>query len=254
MKISEKLRNALITAALFLFGAIPAFAEDYGQSLFNIILREFHPEKAAMTLSSLPRENGLIPWAYFELCGANVQGLRISKLKVDGFDAMVSPPERWKDLDYPEISSVLACHAEAHVTESDVNDFLMERAFGDKDEWSGVKVRMRDGRITASAYYLADLKLFRLKVKLEVSCVLAARHGTELWLEDIQLKVNNAEVSPSYVTRALEGLQPVINLSRYNLPLHISRIEFKNGSCYVRSRILPKPFDGIRWEYERKRS
>ena len=206
MKISEKLRNALITAALFLFGAIPAFAEDYGQSLFNIILREFRPEKAAMTLSSLPRENGLIPWAYFELCGANVQGLRISKLKVDGFDAMVSPPERWKDLDYPEISSVLAC------------------------------------------------QLFRLKVKLEVSCVLAARHGTELWLEDIQLKVNNAEVSPSYVTRALEGLQPVINLSRYNLPLHISRIEFKNGSCYVRSRILPKPFDGIRWEYERKRS
>ncbi|MDY3868729.1 MAG: LmeA family phospholipid-binding protein [Pyramidobacter sp.] len=246
MKLPRTFKAAAVLLFLLLSASV-ARGADWGQELFGIIVRSLSPERAEMTLSSLPRENGLIPWLYLNMTGSTVQGMRISRLEADGFDVMVSPPDTWKDIEYPKIYSMLSCHADAVITEKDVNDYLMNRAFGDKDEWRSVKIAIKDGRISASAYYIADLKLLKLKIKLEVSCVLAVRNGGEFWLDDIQLEVNNAPVPASYVENALEHIQPIFDLKRYNLSLYISRVEFEEGFCRIRSRILPKPFDGLAW-------
>ena len=110
---------------LFLLGASAAWgAPDRGQELFGVFLRNLAPEKAYFQLSSAPRENGYIPWGYLECVNADVRGMRIRSLRMDCFDAQVTPPAQWADMEHPRVDSMLACHAEATFTEDDVNDFL----------------------------------------------------------------------------------------------------------------------------------
>ena len=235
---------------LFLLGASAAWgAPDRGQELFGAFLRNLAPEKAYFQLSSAPRENGYIPWGYLECVNADVRGMRIRSLRMDCFDAQVTPPAQWAGMEHPRVDSMLACHAEATFTEDDVNDFLRRHVFGHEKEWQNVRVKMSAGRINATAYYRANLRLMRLRVRLDLSCRIVGR-GTALWLEDIRLKVNNQEVSSGTVERALQKLQPFIDMKKYNLPLYLSKVEFRDGQCSVHSRILPKPLPGgLRWDY-----
>lgn len=240
----------LCLALLLLLGAsVVCAAPDRGQDLFDVFLRNLTPEKACLQLRSVPREDGFISWGYLECVNADVRGMRIRSLKMDCFDAQVTPPAQWPEMEHPHVESVLACHAEATFTEDDVNDFLRCHVFGHEKEWQNIQVKMRDGRINATAYYRINLRLMCLRIRFDISCCIAGR-STSLWLEDIQFKVNNRDVSPRIVERALHRIQPFIDMKNYNLPLYLSKVEIRDGQCRVHSRIIPKPLPhGLRWDY-----
>lgn len=223
--------------------------QNYGYELFDVFLRNLHPEAATLELRETPRDDGLISWAYLECRNANIRGLNVQSLKMDCFDAQVTPPAEWKNMDYPKVDSMLSCHAEGVFTEADVNAFLKTQVFGSHREWENISVRMRRGCIEATAYYKADLKLFKTRIRLDVSCSIAGR-GTGLWLEDIRIKANNQEISTGFVEKALARLQLFIDMKNYNLPLYLTKVEFSDGVCRVHSRILPKALPGgLRWNY-----
>jgi len=238
---------------LLLFCACRAVAApDYGRELFKFFLKKMDPQKAELHLQSLPTEKGEIPWAYLECQNANVRGMNIRSLKMDCFDAVVTPPAQWKKMEHPRVQSMLACHAEGIFTEEDVNAFLHDRLFGHDKEWERISVRMKDDRINAVGWYNADIKIMRFKVKLELSCRIAGR-GTALWLEDVELKVNDKKMSKGMMAKALERIQPFLDMSKYNLPLYLTKIELSDGECRVASRIPPRPLaGGIRYERVKK--
>ena len=241
---TRKLSAFLLACALFIAGAASASAApDYGRDLFNFFLKKMDPEKAELHLQSLPTEKGEIPWAYLECTNANVRGMNIRSLKMDCFDAVVTPPAQWKKMEHPRVQSMLACHAEGTFTEADVNAFLHDRLFGHDKEWERISVKMHDDRIYAVGYYNANIKIMRFKVKLELSCRIAGR-GTALWLEDVELKVNNKRMSKGMMEKALNRIQPFLDMSKYNLPLYLTKIELGDGICRVASRIPPRPIDG----------
>jgi hypothetical protein len=226
-----------------------AAENNYGYELFDVFLRNLHPESACLELREPPREDGFISWAYLECQNAKIRGMNIQSLKMDCFDAQVTPPAQWKDMDYPQVDSMLSCHAEGIFTEKDVNDYLRTQVFGTHHEWEDIQVKMGDGHIEATAYYNANLKLFRTRVRLDVSCSIAGR-GTGLWLENIHIKINNQDISTGFIEKALQKLQPFIDMKNYNLPLYLTKIEFSKGMCRVRSRIRPNPLpSGLRWNY-----
>ena len=146
---------------------------------------------------------------------------------------------------------MLACHAEGIFYESDVNAFLHDRLFGHDKEWERISVDMRNDRIYAVGWYNANLKIMRVKVKLELSCRIVGR-GTALWLEDVELKVNDKRMSKGMMKKALERIQPFLDMSKYNLPLYLTKIELSDGVCRVASRIPPRPLvGGIKYERTR---
>lgn len=256
-KVSSSLNfGKLLAALLLLFVFLPgasagseAETANYGYQLFDVFLRGLNPQSAVLQLREVPRDDGFISWAYLECHNANVRGMNVRSLKMDCFDAEVTPPARWKFMEYPAVKSMLSCHAEGVFTEDDINDFLRRRVFGSHKEWEQFSVKLRAGRIEASAYYKADLKLFKTRIRLDLSCAIAGR-GTALWLEDIAVKVNDREISPRFVEDALKKLQPFIDMKNYNLPLYLTKIEFSDGTCRVRSRILPKPLPGgLLWQH-----
>ena len=141
---------SVLLLAVFL-GASSAHAADFGQELFDFFVRKMDPEKAELHLQSLPTEKGEIPWAYLECVNANVRGMNIRSLKMDCFDAVITPPKKWKKMEHPYVESMLACHAEGIFTEKDVNAFLHNRLFGHDKEWERISVRMKDDRIYCNA-------------------------------------------------------------------------------------------------------
>ena len=77
-----------------LLAASAAHAADLGQELFKFFLKKMDPEKAEFHLQSAPTEKGEIPWAYLECTNANVRGMNIRSLKMDCFDAVITPPAK----------------------------------------------------------------------------------------------------------------------------------------------------------------
>ena len=241
---------ALVTASMI--WAFPAESlAGHGDELFSIIVAQTEPQKAVMRLEAEPTDDGFVKWGYLECDGAKFRGMHIQKVRIDCFDAKITPPDKWKDVRRPKIESMMACHAEGIFTEKDVNDFLKRRLFGKHKEWSDISVKMTDGRISATGYYIADLKLFRLKIRVDISCGIVGR-GHGLWLDDVELRLNTRRVTPSLVRAAIDRLQPFVDMDRFNLPLSLRKIEFSDGACRVSSAILPKsPTKGPKWEYSK---
>ena len=251
MRSLRSLAAALILPLALVSWACAAEPRDYGRELFGYFLSKMNPEKAYFQLSRQPGEDGSVPWAYLECTNASVRGLNVEYVRMDCFDAVVTPPAEWPSREYPKVKSMLACHAEARFTEKDVNDYFASRVFGRHKEWSDFRVSMKDDHIALTAFYNADLKVFSTKVRLDLRCRVVSR-GTALWLEDISISVNSRKVSMGLVRAALDRIQPFLDMSKYNLPLHLSTIDFRKGQCVVRTRILPKPLSGgMRWDYKR---
>ncbi len=55
------------------------------------------------------------------------------------------------------------------------------------------------------------------------------------------------------MAKALERIQPFLDMNKYNLPLYLTKIELSDGVCRVASRIPPRPLSGgIRYEHVKK--
>lgn len=247
----RRLSILIYVIASLCFSPTVCFSADWGQELFGIFLKFLQPDDAVFQLSSQPTDDGFIPWGYLECKNAKFQGMNIQDLRLDCFDAKVTPPEKWKNMHRPMIESMLACHAEGTVTEKDVNDYLRNRLFGKDKEWRDVSVRMRDGRIEATGRYIADMKLFRLKIRVDTSCKIVGR-GHALWIDDMEIKINSRRIAKSLVRTAIDRLQPFVNMDKYNFPLALRKIEFSEGLCKVSTSILPKPVtNGLTWEFHK---
>ncbi len=229
--------------------AVPAWAVDRGGELFQIFTDKLQPQEAKLILQGQPRENGWIPQLYLEMTGATVGGLRLQRVAIDGYGIEATPPSLWSQVDYPKIGSILACHGWVQVTQQDVNAFLASRVFGSKGEWEGVEVRFSDGRIQASCYYRLDLKILALRLKVDFSTNLEVRNGTELWLQDTHLRINNAEVSESLIRRALARLQPLLDLRNFMLPVNLAQVEIQDQTMTIRSRRPARSFPGLLYSY-----
>ncbi len=227
---------------------VPAWA-DRGQELFQIFLDNLKPQRAQLILSGQPRENGQVPQLYIAVEGAYVRGMRIQSVAIKGYHVLTDPPEQWDSLEYPKVHSVLACHGQVELIQQDLNDFLVSRAFGSKREWEDVKVDFKDGRVNVSCYYRLDLKILSLRVKLELDTALEIKNGTELWLRDTRMRINNSEVSEALIRRALARLQPILDLDRFGLPLGLAKVEIQEDRMIIRSRRPARPFPGLLYSY-----
>ena len=248
MVIQMRFKRTLALLAAFILLSVPARADDYGTQLFDMLTRQLSPEEMTLQLSAQPTVDGYIPWGYLEAKNAKVRGMNIRELKIDCIDAKVTPPSEWEGRPYPKVESMKLCRAEGYFTEQDVNDYLKDRLFGHDKEWRNISVRMRNGRIEATGYYLAKLALFTLKIRVDISCSIIGK-GQGLYLDNIELRINTRKVAPSLVKAAIHKLQPFVDMKKFNLPLSLRKIDFRDGECRVSSMLPPRPLNsGLKWE------
>ena len=71
----------------------------------------------------------------------------------------------------------------------------------------------------------------------------------QIWLDNCTIKVNRVAIPETVTDRAISKIQPVIDLSRFIFPLELDSVKQDEERIYIRSRILPEPFDGITYRY-----
>ncbi len=237
------------------FFSIPPSAAEAtstrGEQLLQHFVEEFRPEKMHMILENEPDDEGLIRELFLDVAGCDIGGVRIDSLKLRAVGVTLTPPSRWEE-DGLDATEILNVHAFARITENDLNENLLQKQFGDDDEWHNLQVRMTPNGIYARGNYLARL-LFTLDILIEIFSKFKIVDMQQVWLDDYTLRVNRVDV-PDFITeKAVSQIQPLLDLSKFIFPLRLSSIDFHEGSMTISSRILPEPFEGIVYDYEKTR-
>lgn len=221
-----------------------------GEKLLQHFVEEFKPEKIHMILENEPNDEGLIRELYLDVTGCDIGGVRIDFLKLRAVGVTLTPPSQWEQEDGLDAKEILNVHAIASITENDLNENLLQKEFGDDDEWHNLQVRITPDGIYARGNYHVRV-LFTLNILIEIFSKFKIVDMQQVWLDDYTLRVNRVDV-PDFITdKAVSQIQPLLDLSKFVFPLRLSSITFKEGSMTIASRVLPEPFEGIVYTYEK---
>ncbi len=248
-------KQLLIPIAIMLILASDASASTLantgrGERLMQFFVEEFKPERARMILENEPDDDGLVREIYLEVEGCDIGGVRIDSLILRAVGVSFTPPSQW-DEESPDIREILNVHATARITENDLNENLLQKQFGDDDEWHNLQMRITPDGVYARGNYHVRV-LFTLNILIEIFSKFKIVNMQQVWLDDYTLRVNRFDV-PEFITdKAVSQIQPLLDLGRFIFPLRLSSIVFEDGSMTIASRVTPMPFEGIEYEYTRE--
>lgn len=247
MKGLFKLTSCFI---VFLLVASQSWGDERGRKLFDGFLDETNPEWGEMILDGPPDDSGKIRHIYLDLKGADIGGVRIERITVEGYDVVLTSPDTW-GTEEADVLSVLSTNAVAVIKEKDVNEHLKSKEFGDDETWNNLHLDFSPGRVYAKGYYLADLKLFKLNILIEIDGTFKVKDGKQIWLDDYSLKVNRAKIPDGLTDRAMAKIQPILDLSRFIFPIKLSQVLLDDEKATIESVRRPERFEGIRFEFTR---
>jgi len=256
MNSLRKFINILATMIILVALVFPAYGKTKDESsppshkLYEAFIEGLKPEKMELILNHEPDEKGKVGHLYLDLTGCDIGGVRIDHLTIEAVDVEFTPPSTWST-EQPDVKNMLDIKAKATILEEDVNKALLSEEFGDDDgHWHDLLLDFRNGGLYVRGYYLTKF-LFRLDILIELEGRFEIRRGKELWLADYVMRVNKVDLPKSITDRAISQIQPVIDLKEFVFPLVLDKVEQKDDRVVLASRILPKPFEGIRYTYEK---
>ncbi len=239
-----------VSVFLLLFCVGEVHARDSVQDLLDFYVRKFSPEKAVMIISEQPDPSGHFNDIYMDLTGVKIDKVRLNKLTFRLTDVQFNAPSQWSN-GKVDCKSALKVYALAEISDRDINKSIERKTFGDRDHWKNVSLKITRNGLSGRGYYIAKALGLSLDVLLEIESGLKIVGNKQLWLDHPQVKVNRLDL-PDYITKkALSQIQPLLDLRKFPLPLSIHKVELKNGSARIMTKILPKEFKGKRYTYPR---
>lgn len=220
-------------------------------SFFQMFIDGFHPESGKMVMAYPPHDDGLIPRVYISLKGLHIQGMRVAEAELSAYNLRMTPPEQWKELKRPQVLGFLECNARAVVNEQDVKDFLSGRTFN-HGRWKDGTVDFFPDYVDMSFRLKVDLKLFHTTFKMNAQTAFDVKQGSQLWLDVKSFSVNDRSVPLSTVNQMIRGVQPILDLKKFGLPLKLAHIKVTDEQATVETLRLPRQFDGPTWTWNGK--
>ena len=218
-------------------------ARDPVSSLLAYYVDEFTPEELFLCVDEQPDNSGRIRDLYMDLTGVPVGGIRVDKLTFRMYDAQFNSPSEWASGNV-ECMDALQIYAYCLLKEDDVNRHLTSETFGEDDNWSKISMRISPSGLYAQGIYSAKVLFVTLDILIEVESGLKIVEQRTLWLDNYKVRVNRLDV-PDYITRkAVEQIQPLLDLGRFPLPLKLHSVKLENGQAALSTRILPSPLEG----------
>ena len=218
-------------------------ARDSVSHLLAHYVGEFTPEEFFLAVDGQPDASGRIRELYMDLTGVPVGGVRLDKLVFRMSGAQFNPPSEWPSGEI-ECKDALQIYAYALLKEDDVNRHLTGETFGDGDHWSNISMKISPSGLYARGNYSARMLFIPLNILIEVDSGLKIVDNRSLWLDNYKLRVNRLDV-PGYITRkAVEQIQPLLDLNNFPLPLRLHKVELEDGQAALSTRILPTLLEG----------
>ena len=254
------LRFALMTCMGLFLSAIPGMgadfefqgkidAQDPTSRLLAFYVDEFTPEELFLIIDEQPDDTGRFRDLYMDLTGVLIGGVRVDKLTFRMNDVQFNPPSEWAAGNV-ECQDALQIYALCLLKEADINRKLASETFGKDDHWKNITMKISPSGLYANGTYMAKVLFVTLNILLEVESGLRIVNYRELWLDNYNVRVNRLDV-PDYITKkALDQIQPLLDLGRFPLPLRLHNVDFQEGQAVLSTRILPAPLEsGISYHY-----
>ena len=232
-------RKILLALIIIVLSFATASYADEVDDLLGYYVNRFKPEKANMTISQKPDPTGHFVDIYMDLQGVMIEGLRLDRLTFRMRDVQFNAPSEWAKGNV-ECKDALQINAVAVLLESDINSAIEAKTFGEQDAWHDVSLAITPNGLKGKGYYVANIKLLKLDILLEIDSGLKIVKGKELWLDNPNVRANKMDV-PDYVTnKALSRIQPLVDLDRFPLPMTLHKVDLKQGIATLSTRTLPK--------------
>jgi hypothetical protein len=218
-----------------------------GERLLSLLVSLTNPEVLELRMDEEPDDQGNVRNIHFLVKGASIGGFRVEKLALEASFVELNAPSRWdpKAKDPIVVKSALRSNLEAVILEKDINAALSTYA---GDEWNKVSVDLKPGIIGARGYF--HVKNPGLTLLAEVQTGLEIRQGKELWLKNVNLKINHDEQTDA-VRQAIRDIQPVVDIRDFPFPVTLAVLSLDDQKLRIATRTAPKPFEGILLRYVR---
>ena len=246
------MKKIIFAALLVVITASSVCYADEVEDLLGYYVNRFTPEKAELVISEKPDATGKFSDIYMNLTGVMIEGLRLNRLAFRMRGVQFNKPSEWKKGNV-KCTDAIKIDAIGELYERDVNKAIEAKTFGKKDgHWHDMNLKITPQGLKGRGYYTATVMIIPLDILLEIDSGLKVVKGTELWLNNPQVKVNTLDV-PDYVTRqALTKIQPIVDLKKISLPMTLHKVDLKKGVATLSTRTLPKPLtDGIKYSYSK---
>jgi len=221
--------------------------ETNGERLLSLLVSMTNPEVLELRMDEEPDDQGNVRNIHFLVTGASIGGFRVEKLALEASFVELNPPSKWdpKAKDPIVVKSALRSNLEAVILEKDINAALSGYA---GDDWNKISVDLGPGIIGARGYY--HVKNPGLTLLAEVKTGLEIRQGKELWLKNVELKINHDEQTDA-VRQAIRDIQPVVDIRDFPFPVTLAVLSVDDQKLRISTRTPPKPFEGILLRYVR---
>ncbi|MDR2178849.1 MAG: DUF2993 domain-containing protein [Synergistaceae bacterium] len=218
-------------------------ARDFTSHLLAYYVEVFTPESLTLIIDEGPDGTGRFRDLYMDLTGVLIDEVRVDKLTFRMHDVQFNPPSEWADGNV-ECESALQIYAHCLLKEDDINRKLASETFGKDDHWQNISMRISPAGLSAQGTYVAKILFIALNIAIKIDGGLKIVENRELWLNDYSVRVNDLDV-PDYITKkAINQIQPLLDLSSFPLPLKLHKVEFQEGQAAFSTRILPRPIKG----------
>jgi hypothetical protein len=225
-------------------------AQDLTSCLLAYYVDAFTPESLSLIIDEQPDSTGRFRDLYMDLTGVLIDGVRVDKLTFRMHDVQFNPPGQWAE-GIVECKDALQIYAYCLLKEGDINRKLASETFGKDDHWQNISMKISPDGLSARGNYVAKILFVTLNIAIEIDSDLEIVENKELWLKDYKVRVNAIDV-PDYITKkAINQIQPLLNLGNFPLPLKLHKVEFQEGRASLFTRILPSPIEGgISYHYQ----
>jgi hypothetical protein len=257
----KKLRWTLACCVGILLSALPAGGADFeyrgkieAQDPTSCLLRyyvdEFTPEELFLCIDEQPDDTGRFRELYMDLTGVFIDEVRVDKLTFRMRDVRFNAPSEWVSGNV-KCKDVLQIYAECLLKEEDINRKLATETFGKDDHWQRLSMKISPSGLYARGFYVAKVLFVTLNIAVEIESGLQIVGNKELWLSDYEVRVNSIGV-PEYITKkAINQIQPLLDLGRLPLPLKLHRVTFQEKQAVFSTRLPPEPLlKGVTYRYQ----
>ncbi|PIE55326.1 MAG: hypothetical protein CSA35_02555 [Dethiosulfovibrio peptidovorans] len=239
----------LAVLTLALLQSPQARSHELGQKLFDEFLRKTHPQEAEMILDGEPEESGRVRHIYLDLRDAEIGGVIVDQIVIEGLDVLFTPPDTW-NTESADVLSALSTNALTVIREQDINDHLKQKEFGKDERWDNIQLDFSPGRVYARGNYLANALFIKLNILIEIDGTFKVTGGKQIWLDDYTLKVNRATIPDGLTDRAISKIQPILDLRKFIFPVQLEKVILTDEAALIESIRRPHPFEGIRYKYK----
>jgi len=244
--MTKSMKKILFLILTIILIALPSTASNAGeqekrfaQEIGSMLVTLFQPDSITVKISN----GGSFAWAETE--GANIDGIRIDKMKLLAMLRDV-PQKIGTENKYDLANVIHMSYGELHLKEKDVNNYFLNGI--DTKGFSNLHFDFTPNGFIANGLFSAKF-IFNIRIRLRAQGVLGLRNDG-VYLENTSIFVEGVKQPDSITKMIVDRVNPLLPFKKIPFPVYFKKITMTDSEAVLTSE--QKPFSaGESWSWHK---